>query len=67
MYNRLWIGVGVRGDNDKHERENSKVTVIGTTPMVYIANRLELRMQMGRMNELCVCMCVWGEGVTRYA
>ena len=59
-YNGLWIGVGVKGDNDKHENENSIVDVVGMAPLVGIAKILEPRMQMGRMNELL------GAGVTRY-
>ena len=42
----------MKGSNEKNERENSKVTVVGTVPIVGIAKRLEPRMQMVRMNEL---------------
>ena len=43
-YNGLWIGVGVEGDNTKHEKENSIVDVVGTAPLVGIAKILEPRM-----------------------
>ena len=42
----------MKGDNDKQERENSKVVVVGTAPLVSIAKRVEPRIQMGRMHEL---------------
>ena len=44
----------MKGDNDKQDRENSKVDVVGTAPLDGIAKRLEPRIQMGRMNGLCV-------------
>ena len=59
-YNGLRIGVCVKGNNDKHERENRKVDVVGTAPLVGIAKILVPIMQMDRMNELL------GAGVTRY-
>ena len=44
------VGVGVRGDNDKSEIENSKVAVVGTAPSIFEAKRLEPKMHMGRSN-----------------